>query len=275
MSQIITKSNKDVVKGVLKKTAPAATSGTDPSDPWSAKAEIAENVTSNRADLLQKFYKSKGWNVDYITKNKKVAQSKTNDFIKWKNDHGYFEEVQPIEELSTNTLSKYKTAASKQASELDKAGGKANIEKANKRFGGIVKATHKQFANDSKQENTLDPQAATEAPSDGANTPETTTIQKSPRLSKIVKEAHSRRIREDMYDHEKDEKSTKPYGKPPSSKKIELSNNDDDDQKVNARMVLQGGTTLTGKPRDVVQIDPMLRQRLKVPDYKRSKPEQK
>jgi len=263
----MSRSIKDVVKGVFKKDAPKSTTGTDPSDPWSAKAEIAENVTSARSELLTKFYKSRGWNVDYITKNKKVAQSKTNDFIKWKNDHGYMEEVEPIEELSTELLGRYKTASSKKASELDKVGGKSNIEKANKRFGGIIKATNKQFAHDVKKENTLDPKAATQAPFDGANSPDTTVPQNTKRLSKIVKEAHSRNVSEDLYDHEKDDKKGVSYGKKPVAKKVDFVN-DDNDQKVNSRMVLQGGTTLTGKPRDTVQIDPMLKQRMKVPDYK-------
>jgi hypothetical protein len=53
-----------------------------------------------------------------------------------------------LDEISTDTLGKYKTAAGKQASEADKKGDTA---KANKRFKGIVKATNKQFDNDKKK----------------------------------------------------------------------------------------------------------------------------
>lgn len=81
----------DVVKAVVHKSAAKSTFGTDPNDPWSTKAGIDENVTSRRADLLSKFYKSRGWNVNYISKNKKVAQSKTGDYEKWKRDHGIYE----------------------------------------------------------------------------------------------------------------------------------------------------------------------------------------
>ena len=122
---------------------------TDPNDPWSAKANVAENITSKRSELLKQFYKSKGWNVNYISKNKRVSQSKTGDYEKWKRDHGIYEEDQ-IDEVSNELLGRYKTAAGSQASSLDKAGGKENIQKANKRFSGIVKATKKQFANDEK-----------------------------------------------------------------------------------------------------------------------------
>ena len=59
------------------------------------------------------------------------------------------EEVEELDELSSDLLGRYKTGASKQASELDKAG---NIKKADSRFRGIVKATKKQFDNDLKKE---------------------------------------------------------------------------------------------------------------------------
>jgi hypothetical protein len=52
-----------------------------------------------------------------------------------------------LNELSTSLLGKYKTAAGKAASEADKRG---DFETGNKRFSGIMKATKKQFANDSK-----------------------------------------------------------------------------------------------------------------------------
>ena len=55
--------------------------------------------------------------------------------------------IQPIEELSTELLGKYKKAASADASKSDKEG---NFARGNKRFSGIVKATKKQFANDEK-----------------------------------------------------------------------------------------------------------------------------
>jgi len=58
-----------------------------------------------------------------------------------------------IDELSTDLLGRYKTGASKQASELDKAG---NYKKADSRFSGIVKATKKQFNNDLKKESVME-----------------------------------------------------------------------------------------------------------------------
>ena len=397
------KSKKDVVKDVVKPTSISPKSSfTDPNDPWSAKANVAENITSKRSDLLKQFYKSKGWNVNYITKNKKVSQSKTGEYDKWKKDHGIYEDDQ-IDEVSNELLGRYKTAAGSQASSLDKAGGKENIQKANKRFSGIVKATKKQFANDDKKqgvaeakdageydyegamaktqlqticrnaealkdmldddenlpewvqakitkaedyittsldylkstdeleeeisldevlsknstagswihdfihsdnpkfdgkskaqrmqmalaayyamqkrsrtknEDSVDPQAATQSPADGANGGETLARGEKPpspkkSIKRVIKELHSasRQVQEDLYDWEKDDKAAKPYGKKPNVQKVD-GVNDIGDDKPNARLILKGGKTLTGEPRDTVEIDPMMKNRTKMPDYK-------
>ena len=53
-----------------------------------------------------------------------------------------------VNELSTEKLAQYKTAAALDAGAADKAG---NYERGDKRFAGIVKATKKQFANDVKK----------------------------------------------------------------------------------------------------------------------------
>lgn len=62
------------------------------------------------------------------------------------------ESVEQIDELSNETLGKYKKAAGADASAADKAG---DFKRGNKRFSGIVKATKKQFANDVKKEEVL------------------------------------------------------------------------------------------------------------------------
>jgi hypothetical protein len=73
------------------------------------------------------------------------------DYIQTAADYMYSEmkeEVQ-IDELSNNLLGRYKTAAGADASKADKAG---DYNKGNKRFGGILKATKKQFVNDLRKE---------------------------------------------------------------------------------------------------------------------------
>jgi hypothetical protein len=54
----------------------------------------------------------------------------------------------PIQELSTNLLARYKTAAGASAKSSDASG---DYKKGDKRFSGILKATKKQFANDMKK----------------------------------------------------------------------------------------------------------------------------
>jgi hypothetical protein len=62
------------------------------------------------------------------------------------------EEIEKLDELSSDMLGRYKKAAGVQASAADKAGDYA---KGNKRFSGIMKATKKQFDNDAKKINEL------------------------------------------------------------------------------------------------------------------------
>jgi hypothetical protein len=57
-------------------------------------------------------------------------------------------ETAPVNELSTNKLAQYKTAAAKDAKAADQAG---DFKRGDKRLSGIVKATKKQFDNDAKK----------------------------------------------------------------------------------------------------------------------------
>jgi hypothetical protein len=70
-------------------------------------------------------------------------------------------------------------------------------------------------------------------------------------------------VKEDLYDHEKEDKSVASYGKKPKVDKQEVYG-DEDNQ---AAMILKGGTTLTGQTRDTLEIDPVMRKPVK-PDSK-------
>jgi hypothetical protein len=201
---------KDVVKGVAKQALPPSKNNVDPSDPWSATGagggiQIPENVTSRRSELLKRYYKSRGYNINYITKNQRVGQAKTGEFEKWKRDHGIYEDVG-------------------------------------------------------------DSLAATQSPADGANGGNEESPKKSKAI-KMVKEIYAKhRLKEDLYDHEKDDKGPGTNTKPPKViKKVEV--NDENEKGTNARMVLKGGTTMTGEKRDTIEIDPMMKNRSKQPDY--------
>jgi hypothetical protein len=75
-------SNKaKILKGIVKGEPAKATFGTDPKDPWSAKANIAEDAA------LNKFLMSRGINPQFVSKDTKVSHSKSGEFLKWKQDH--------------------------------------------------------------------------------------------------------------------------------------------------------------------------------------------
>lgn len=63
--------------------------------------------------------------------------------------------------------------------------------------------------------------------------------------------------KEELYDHEKDDKNGTTYGKKPSYK--QPKEDVVSDKKSQAAAVLKGGTTLTGQTRDTVEIDPMMK----------------
>jgi len=262
---------KEVVKGVVKKVAPPSKGNVDPSDPWSATGaggglQIPENVTSRRADLLSKFYKAKGYNINYVSKNQRVGQAKTGEFEKWKRDHGIYEEDDVDEDLTTKYSGKH-TGAPDIRSDISKSPTlkrKQQLDQAASHY--AIPAPAGSMSKLRKEDNINDPQCATQSPFDGANTTNDVAPKKS-KAAKMVKEIYAKhRLKEDLYDHEKDDKGPGTNVKPPKViKKQEV--NDDNEKGTNARMVLKGGTTLTGEKRDTIEIDPMMKNRGKQPDY--------
>jgi hypothetical protein len=88
-------------------------------------------------------------------------------------------------------------------------------------------------------------------------------MSKSARMIKALYKS-KRMVKEDLYDHEKEDKSVATYGKKPKFDKSEKD--DGGENKPNAAATLTGGTTLTGEKRDDVEIDPMMRVRPGQPD---------
>lgn len=95
--------------------------------------------------------------------------------------------LQPIDELSTELLGKYKKAAGVDAKKADAEG---DFERGNKRFSGIVKATKKQFDNDAKKHKEQDISEDNAA----ANTPVP-----SPRISEAEAEAQLKQLQSTAY----------------------------------------------------------------------------
>ena len=119
-----------------------------------------------------------------------------------------------------------------------------------------------------KEDAFQDTQAATQMPFDGANTTNDTDMKKREmtKSARIIKSIYKRKsIKEDMYDFEKDDKSVQPYGKKP---KLDMTDKKDNvgENKPEARAVMAGGKTLTGQKRDMVEIDPAMKNRPDRPD---------
>jgi len=90
---------------------------------------------------------------------------------------------------------------------------------------------------------------------------ETENKSKANKLVNIMK----KRLKEDLYDHEKEDKSVQTYGKKPKFDKTDEKENSGEN-KPKAAAVMSGGTTLTKQKRDVIEIDPLMRMRPGQPD---------
>jgi hypothetical protein len=89
-------------------------------------------------------------------------------------------------------------------------------------------------------------------------------MSKSARIIKSLYKKH-KMVKEELYDHEKEDKSVASYGKKPKVEKVQV----DGDENNQAAMVLKGGKTLTGQTRDTLEIDPVMR-KPSSPDNKNS-----
>lgn len=88
-------------------------------------------------------------------------------------------------------------------------------------------------------------------------------ISKSANMIKSIYKKH-KMVKEELYDHEKEDKSVATYGKKPKFDKAEKD--EGGEKKPSAAATMTGGTTLTGSPRDDIEIDPMMRNRPGQPD---------
>ena len=134
--------------------------------------------------------------------------------------------------------------------------------------------SHKKADGTQKNENYQDPMAATSMPNGGANSPDDVTpkdkgkklIQMS-KSARIIKSIYKRKgMKEEIYDHEKEDKSVATYGKKP---KIQRTTDNSNMEKPQAAAIMTGGTTLTGEKRDTIEIDPMMKMRSRPDSGKR------
>jgi len=190
------------------------------------------------------------------------------------------EEVEELDELDTKTLKSYAKKASK---DITKRAGSGDTDstKFTNRASSHIKAMKKIYDKEpydtssslknvykkwgKTEETYMDAKAATPSvmsPGEGISEKKTT-LQRVMMLKK-------KKLKEDMFDHEKEDKSVATYGKKP---KFEKADKDDSigENKPTAAATMSGGTTLTGNKRDIVEIDPMMRNRPGQPDVTKGK----
>ena len=124
--------------------------------------------------------------------------------------------------------------------------------------------SHKKSDGTPKNENYQDPMAASSMPCDCANSPDD--VEPKDKNKKLIQMSKSARIiknlykkkgmKEETYDHEKEDKSVATYGKKPKMQQVSK-----DLEEPKAAAVLTGGTTMTGEKRDTIEIDPMMKMR--------------
>jgi hypothetical protein len=113
-----------------------------------------------------------------------------------------------------------------------------------------------------KEDKFQDPMAATQTVGMEVDNP-SDAERKSQRSksARIIKSIYKRKnMKEDLYDHEKDDKPAATYGKKPKMNVTKPTDNVGEN-KPDAAAVLTGGKTLTGQPRDTIEIDPMMKKR--------------
>jgi len=242
--------------------------GVNPSDPWSAKYGIAEDLSADKTvgDSRSKIAHSP-------TRQRAHELEKAASFYKIKTPPGSMHKKEGNQNTALTPEETQMNEAKKKMSALDKwRQASYDREKTHKEFmKSIEHLPHQQQmqkmmdkikanrASVHKEETYMDAKAATPAvmsPGEGISEKKTT-LQRVMALKK-------KKLKEDMHDHEKEDKSVATYGKKPKFEKAEKD--EGGEKKPQAAAVMTGGTTLTGSKRDTVEIDPMMRNRPGQPD---------
>ena len=176
------------------------------------------------------------------------------------------EEVEELDEASPEFIKSLKQRVS--SAKADKYANKSkllkHIGKGDSELYSKMSDTQKKLA---KEDTFQDAKAATQ----------TVGMEVESSKKKLIKSLVSKkkRMSEDMYDAEKEDKSVQTYGKKPKMEKAEKEESGVGEKKPQAVGVMSGGSTLTGEKRDTVEIDPMMRNRPGQPEIGKKKDDKK
>ena len=239
------------------------TFGTNPLDPWSTKAGITEEDLSENS-LLQSFLKTRGIDPRFVSKNTRMAYGRSGAFKKYAvrmqnttqaPQSPNLEEVQVQEGHQTPTYLAQKGNVPLTVITHELKMGQ-NIEHehtpSDKRALAIAKDHVAEFPDYYTRLKRMEKQAE---------------ISKSARMIKAIYKKKNV-VKEELYDRDAESKDpgTTVKGKSPKLQKPDGQLQGDDKSKAAA--VLSGGKTMTGEPRDTIELDPMMNTRPGQPDKK-------
>lgn len=218
-------------KFVLSKYVPREKFGTDPTDPWSPKANIPdakdnivkEEETPGGKSLIQQYLLAKGFDPRFATKEKIMALGKSDDFLKWKQENigSQMEEKRTLDDIK-NKIRKQGVPPNDPNIGFDPQSNMTRVAESNK----------KEWS----------------------------------KSARIIRSLYKRKgMKEEMYDHEKDKKEPQNMGSgKPKMKVIDDSRKaaPDGKQLPQAAAILVGGKTMTGQDRDTIEIDPVMNNKL-------------
>ena len=246
-----------------------------------AAHRAGDKETSNRAHKLAMKAGEK-YRSDPVNREKAIAHIMSGakaDYNKpgrnWTGDSvEHPEDTNVISEISNATLDSYKEKAKKSADDLS---SKGQYKKSTNRWSNVMKATGKQIDRTTasikkhltKEDKFQDTYAATQTVGMEVDTDSIppknkrliVTKEDKMKSARIIKSIYkNKKVAEETYDWEKEDKSVKTYGKKPSMS-LDPKEKSFGENKPDAAAVMSGGKTLTGEKRDNIEIDPMMKVR--------------
>jgi hypothetical protein len=218
----------------------------------SNRAQLLKSIVKgdlNESPSLDKYLKSRGINPQFVSKDVKVAHSKSLAFLSWQRAHQN-EEVQFNEEVEDTITFDIPLLIRMLEYAREDAKTDMDLHKVVKKLIGIR----------DKGTLTMDDYAFVTKIKEDFETKkikiDEAKFSEMSKSARIIKSIYKKKgMKEELYDHEKEDKSVKGYGKKP---KMNSVNNAFGEQPKSAA-VLSGGTTMTGQKRDTVEIDPLMR----------------
>lgn len=205
-------------------------------------------ITEFAKEIVDRFLKSKGWDPRHVDRNRRMAMTKTKEFQMF---------AQRMGSMAENTELNEQVPSSPTMKNNPYTKGLAQSRVHTKDM-ALKRSVHVNKPQMPVKTETMEfPQGDFDAK--GTST-KVVGEKKLSKTAQVVKSVFKKnRLKEEIYDHEKDDKDGTTYGKKPKLSSNKPEGDQQGDKKSQAAAVLSGGTTLTGQKRDTVEIDPLLK----------------